>query len=124
MPHSTVKLLGLQVAKPIFAIATAGAVRAVIQSPGVVPRIDYSPLRTGRGYLADKVTINGVGVRRRVICFEASTGRFFSSVWSDLAGNYRFDNLDAVTAYLIVSIDHQNQYDPVGKAPLYPTRYV
>ncbi len=72
---------------------------------------------------SDKVTINSIGVHRRVCCLEAVTFRLVGDTWSDTSGNYRFDNLDAGTSYIVVSVDHENKYDPVGKAPLYPTRY-
>ena len=123
MEHSVVSVVGVLISKVLIPINAAGSGRLAIPSMSVLPRVDYGTLRAHRGYIADQVTINGIGVRRRVCCLEAQSFRLFADTWSDQAGNYRFDNLSADTAYIVVSVDHENKYDPVGKAPLYPTRY-
>ena len=123
MAHSAVSVVGVLIAKVLSPIKAAGSGRVAPPGMLVMPRVDYGTLRAGRGYIADQVTINGIGVRRRVCCLEAQSFRLFADTLSDQAGNYRFDNLSADTAYIVVSVDHENKYDPVGKAPLYPTRY-
>jgi hypothetical protein len=123
MAHSVVTAIGTPLARVLFPISVSGAGRSATQMPLSIPRIDYATSRAGRGYIADKVTINNIGVHRRVCCLEEVTFRLVGDAWSDTSGNYRFDNLDAGTSYIVVSVDHENKYDPVGKAPLYPTRY-
>jgi len=123
MAHSSVSTLAGLAPKVIRPIDRYASGRQLM--PGATPlrRIDYPATRAGRGYLADSVTINGAGVRRRVLCLEAATGRLVGSTWSSTAGAYRFDGLSMTHAYLVLAVDHENQYSPVGKAPLYPTRY-
>lgn len=123
MAHSVVKSITAPLPKVLSPISAAGDGRTIIQPLKALPRIDYAATRIGRGFIADKVTINSIGVHRRVCCLEAVTFRLVGDTWSDTSGNYRFDNLDAGTSYIVVSVDHENKYDPVGKAPLYPTRY-
>ncbi len=123
MPHSVVKAITSPLAKVLSPIMISGSGRVDIPVMAVIPYIDYGTARDERGYIADLVTINSKGVQRRVCCLEATALRLVGEVWSDAAGNYRFDNLLADQTYIVVSVDHENKYDPVGKAPLYPTRY-
>jgi len=123
MAHSVVATIGTLRSKILSTISTSGAERVKVQVPAFIPCVDYGFTRARRGYIADKVTINGLGVHRRVRCLEAVTFRLVGDTWSDTNGNYRFDNLSADLTYIVVSVDHENKYDPVGKAPLYPTRY-
>jgi len=123
MAHSVVATIGTLRSKMLSPSLTSVAVRVNAQVPVFIPRVDYGATRASRGYIADKVTINGLSVHRRVCCLEAVTFRLVGDTWSDTNGNYRFDNLSADLTYIVVSIDHEKKYDPVGKAPLYPTRY-
>ena len=91
MEHSVVSVVGVLISKVLIPITAVGSGRLAIPSMSVLPRVDYGILRAHRGYIADQVSINGLGVRRRVCCLEAQSFRLFADTWSDQAGNYRYD---------------------------------
>ncbi|WP_421189081.1 hypothetical protein [Aeromonas sanarellii] len=58
-----------------------------------------------QGYIESTVTISGVGVRRRVLCFDQS-GELVGETWSRASdGKYRFDLLWLNRRYMLVAQD-------------------
>nr|WP_240040174.1 hypothetical protein [Aeromonas hydrophila] len=71
---------------------------------------DYFWLRDGvrnveQGYIESTVTISGIGVRRRVLCFDQA-GNLEGETWSRASdGKYRFDRLWMNRRYMLVAQD-------------------
>lgn len=68
------------------------------------------------GFIAGKVTEQGLPVIRRVACYHRMSGALIDTTWSDINGNYRFDNLVAGVKYFVTSLDENKdntQYNAV-----------
>ena len=65
------------------------------------------------GVIADRVLIKGVPTERKVAVYRRSTNELVNTAWSDIAGNYRFDNLRPNTEYYVLSLDHTRSYNAV-----------
>lgn len=68
------------------------------------------------GIITGKVLEQGVPVSRRVLCHERATGVLVGSTWSDVSGDYVFNELDDSKKYYIVSLDEDmstTQYNAV-----------
>lgn len=57
------------------------------------------------GYIIGKVTENGVGVSRRVMCYHRHSGALVGTTWSNDDGAYLFDGLIAGVKYYLTAID-------------------
>lgn len=68
------------------------------------------------GYISGRVSEKGIPVSRRVLCYHRRTGNLVNSTYSDIDGNYRFDDLEPNANYFVVSLDENNdsvQYNAV-----------
>lgn len=78
---------------------------------------------SGPGAIAGTVKEKGSPdkpVRRRVRLHLKSTGVLIKEMWSDLAGNYAFNNLDTTVTYYVVAFDHNDNYNAVIKDSIKP----
>ena len=68
----------------------------------------------GKGYIAGRVTIDSVNpVSRRVRLFDLRTGMLAKEVWSDVDGNYRFDDVSMLSTFFVLTHDHLENYNAV-----------
>ena len=94
---------------PGFVVAGPVPNQAITQTPLCKGR-DYFWIRDGvrnveQGYIESTVTINGVGVRRRVLCF-TQDGELVGETYSRaLDGVYRFEQLWLNRRYMLVAQD-------------------
>lgn len=68
------------------------------------------------GYIAGRVFEKEIPVSRRVLCYHRRTGNLVNSTYSDIGGNYRFDDLEPNANYFVVALDENNdavQYNAV-----------
>ena len=65
------------------------------------------------GVIADKVLIKGVPTMRKVCLYLRATNELVAKTWSDNAGNYRFNNLQAGNEYYVLALDHERNYNAV-----------
>lgn len=94
---------------------------------------DYFWVRDGvqnvaQGYISNRVTINGEGVRRRVLCF-SQDGYLVAETYSSAAdGVYRFDHLWLNRRYMLVAQDDPAfgpaDYNAVAADYQAPTPYI
>lgn len=72
---------------------------------------------TGKGgYISGRVFEKEIPVSRRVMCYHRRTGLLINSTYSDIDGNYRFDDLEPNANYFVVALDENNdsvQYNAV-----------
>lgn len=61
----------------------------------------------------DRVLIKGVPSKRKVCLYHRSTNELIATAWSDVAGNYHFDNLRPNTEYYVLALDHERNYNAV-----------
>lgn len=100
-------------------VAWHGSPGSVYSGPVLSLPIDMNPLCAGgslqwirdgvqnarQGYIESTVTISGVGVRRRVLCFEQA-GNLVGETYSRAAdGKYRFDLLWMNRRYMLIAQD-------------------
>lgn len=84
--------------------------------PISLARLSYIDGQGVSGYIQGKVTENGIGVARRVMCYRRRTGILLYKTISDENGDYRIDGLIAGLKYYVTSIDENNdgtQYNAV-----------
>lgn len=84
--------------------------------PQVIARLTYIDGQGTTGYIKGKVTENGIGVARRVMCYRRRTGVLLYQTTSDSNGDYRIDGLIAGLKYFVTSIDENKdavQYNAV-----------
>lgn len=67
----------------------------------------------GVGFVAGKVTIEGVPARRQVRLLDARTAMVIAEVWSTTDGRYRFDTINADREYIVLAHDHERQFNAV-----------
>lgn len=81
------------------------------------PRMQVIARRTleyfGVGFVAGKVTIEGVPASRQVRLLDGRTVRVIAEVWSAADGRYRFDTLNADREYIVLAHDHERQFNAV-----------
>ena len=72
---------------------------------------------TGKGgYISGRVSEKEIPVSRRVLCYHRRTGNLIHYTYSDIDGNYRFDDLEPNANYFVVALDENNdsvQYNAV-----------
>jgi hypothetical protein len=76
----------------------------------------------GDGFIAGKVTIDGIPARRRVRVLDALTGYVVAEVWSAPDGRYRFDAILLSRAYVVLAQDHERQFNAVVADQITPER--
>ncbi|MCE9969500.1 LamG domain-containing protein [Aeromonas salmonicida] len=112
----------------------AGSVNQQQMSQSIVCKgHDYFWVRDGvqnvaQGYISNRVTINGEGVRRRVLCF-SQDGYLVAETYSSAAdGVYRFDHLWLNRRYMLVAQDDPAfgpaDYNAVAADYQAPTPYI
>jgi hypothetical protein len=67
----------------------------------------------GVGFVAGRVTIEGVPARRQVRLLDGRTAMVIAEVWSAADGRYRFDRVDADREYVVLAHDHERQFNAV-----------
>lgn len=67
----------------------------------------------GTGFVAGKVTIEGVPASRQVRLLDGRTTMIIAEVWSTTDGRYRFDTLNADREYIVLAHDHERQFNAV-----------
>lgn len=94
---------------------------------------DYFWIRDGvrnveQGYISNRVTINGEGVRRRVLCFSQDGYLVAETYSSAVDGVYRFDHLWLNRRYMLVAQDDPAfgpaDYNAVAADYQAPTPYI
>lgn len=91
------------------------------------------PVPRAKGFLAGTTSVSGAPeelVRRRVQLVVAAGnahGHILPAIgratwtWADVAGTWRFDNLDPALKYHVIAYDHTGAHDPVIKMNLTPS---
>ena len=67
----------------------------------------------GDGFIAGIITIESVLARRRVRLTDALTGYVVAELWSASNGSYRFESINANREYVVLSHDHERQFNAV-----------
>lgn len=88
---------------------------------GIEPLFDFvrEELNSGigrGGFIAGRVFEKEIPVSRRVLCYHRRTGNLVHYTYSDIDGNYRFDDLEPNANYFVVALDENNdavQYNAV-----------
>lgn len=80
------------------------------------PNFIVDPNARGRivGTVKRKDDPANVPLSRRVRLYRDRDGMLIAETWSDAAGNYRFDYIDAGEAYTALALDHQHFYRAVA----------
>lgn len=72
---------------------------------------------TGKGgYIAGRIFEKEIPVIRRVMCYHRRTCLLVNMVYSDINGDYYFDDLEPNASYFVVALDENNdavQYNAV-----------
>lgn len=63
--------------------------------------------------IADKVLIKGIPTMRKVCLYLRVTNELVATTWSDVSGNYQFNNLQPNTEYYVLALDHERNYNAV-----------
>lgn len=83
-----------------------------------VPFIVSNPLYGGSGYFAGEspglVTVNGRPARRQIFVMDRLSMKIVGGTWSDEDGTWRISHLNQNRKYLIIALDHKQEYEPVA----------
>ena len=69
----------------------------------------------GTRSISGVVTVNGIPAQRKVRLHDKSNGVVVQETWSKEDGSYTFSDLDEIREYYVVSFDHPEVYNMVGK---------
>lgn len=67
----------------------------------------------GEGRISGLVTMQDKPVSRMIKLFDMRTGILVDQTWSKVDGSYQFNFIDPQLSWMIVAIDHMNQFNAV-----------
>lgn len=124
MEHSVVSVVGVLISKVLIPINAAGSGRLAIPfhvSACLEWTMGLSDLT--EAILQIKCPSMGLGFAAEFVAWRQNPSGYLLIPGATRLVTTALITCLPITAYIVVSVDHENKYDPVGKAPLYPTRY-